>query len=138
MRWMLKFRDGSVFTSESMIDTNNQMIEKGSPIIMEIKHLDKLFKVDYDNGNIYCNGDIIFENSLDIEPRWVSYREVIAQIGTNTTPKIVSKTYFFGWQATLNGSEDMETNIKRLISIDPVGNTKLVILPEMKDGKKIT
>jgi len=121
-----------------MIDTNNQMIEKGSPIIMEIKHLDKLFKVDYDNGNIYCNGDIIFENSLDIEPRWVSYREVIAQIGTNTTPKIVSKTYFFGWQATLNGSEDMETNIKRLISIDPVGNTKLVILPEMKDGKKIT
>ena len=129
MKWTVKFKDGETFESESMVETNKRAIEKQYKVsVMEVKHLDKLWKVDYDTGNIYCNGEIVFENSNPaMICRWVSHRDVTGQVGTATPVRIMAKTYFFGWQTTFEGK-----NYKRIIIIDQVGNVNIIIHPEEK------
>ena len=126
MKWFIKFNDGETFESESMMETNKKAIEKQYDVsIMEVKHLDRLWKVDYGTGNIYCNGETVFKSQENVKCRWVSHRDVVGQVGTNIPAKILGKTYFFGWQGTRDG-----VNIKRLITIDQVGNVKIIIKPE--------
>jgi hypothetical protein len=126
MRWIVKFKDGECYMSESMVETNKKLMDKGHMLsTIDLKVVDRLFKFDFDTGNIFLAAELIYENQLPGPYRWISFREVTAQAYTISPPEIIDRVYHIGWQTNVRDEKEEMKNIKVLVKVDEMGNFTL-------------
>ena len=131
LHWICQYEDGSTLEQfekdgkenlfQKVLDTQDKI--RFFTLVNPKIHI--TYTVDLKFGLIFVGQiqplELETKGNKDIKYRLINFRRVTRDFGSTMKALSVSRLYFLGWQATVNGK-----NIKRLMQIHPDGRVIII------------